>query len=249
MLVKSMLVPLVDACAVADVITLAPMTGVPFIVGLVSVGLVSVLFVSVCVSVVPTTAPAGSVLAESLITLPVVPSNNTTALLVALAGPDTLPPAEVEAIVIEPLPLVMVTPDPAVNVALVRVLPVVLPISNCPFVYVVCPVPPLDTPRVPPSVTAPVVAVFGVNPVVPAEKLKTPAAAAGALVHVVPLDVNKFPFDPGATNKGAEVPFPKITLLAVRVVAAVPPEATGSADPSVNEDRCVTASTTFVPLL
>jgi hypothetical protein len=32
-------------------------------------------------------------------------------------------------------------------------------------------------------------------------------------------------------------------------VIPVPPEATGSADPSVSEVRCVTASTTLVPLL
>jgi hypothetical protein len=45
-----MLVPDVLATAVPDVITLAPMTGVPFIVAL-----VSVLLVSVCVVSVPTT--------------------------------------------------------------------------------------------------------------------------------------------------------------------------------------------------
>ena len=49
-----MLVPLVDATAVPEVMTLAPITGVPLIVGLVivgvvRVGLVSVLLVRVCV--------------------------------------------------------------------------------------------------------------------------------------------------------------------------------------------------------
>jgi hypothetical protein len=42
----------------------------------------------------------------------------------------TEPPAEVEVIVIEPAPLVIAIPDPAVNVAFVNVLPVVLPINN-----------------------------------------------------------------------------------------------------------------------
>ena len=42
---------------------------------------------------------------------------------------------------------------------------------------VVDPVPPLAIPSVPPSVTAPLVAVDGVRPVVPAEKVETPAAA------------------------------------------------------------------------
>jgi hypothetical protein len=42
MLVKLMLVPLVDATAVPEVIMLAPITGVPLIVGLVKVGEVKV---------------------------------------------------------------------------------------------------------------------------------------------------------------------------------------------------------------
>ena len=41
------------------------------------------------------------------------------------------------AIDIVPVPFVMVMPVPAVSVDLVSVLPVVLPISNWPFVYVV----------------------------------------------------------------------------------------------------------------
>jgi hypothetical protein len=39
-------------------------------------------------------------------------------------------PPPVAAMVIEPVPLVMAMPDPADKVALVRVLPVVFPISN-----------------------------------------------------------------------------------------------------------------------
>ena len=57
----------------------------------------------------------------------------------------TVPPPDVEAIVIDPLPLVILMPEPAVNVALVSVLPVLLPISSSPSVYDVCPVPPLAT--------------------------------------------------------------------------------------------------------
>ena len=53
------------------------------------------------------------------------------------------------AIVIDPFPFVMEIPEPAVRVALVRVLPLVLPIRSCPSVYVVCPVPPFTTLRVP----------------------------------------------------------------------------------------------------
>ena len=53
--VKSIAVPDVDACAVPDVITYPPITGVLI------VGLVSVLLVSVCVSVVPTIVPDGCV--------------------------------------------------------------------------------------------------------------------------------------------------------------------------------------------
>jgi hypothetical protein len=53
----------------------------------------------------------------------------------------------------------------------------------------------------------------------------------------VPLLVNTLPVVPGATNVGADVPFPKMTLLAVRVVRLVPPLATGSVPvtPVVND--------------
>ena len=56
-------------------------------------------------------------------------------------------------------------------------------------VDVVTPVPPLETASVPDNVTAPVVAVLGVNPVVPAENEVTPPVLA-AHVAVVPLDVS-----------------------------------------------------------
>jgi hypothetical protein len=53
-------------------------------------------------------------------------------------------------------------------------------------------------------------------------------APAAAEVQVVPLEVRRLPLVPGATNDTAEVPLPKMTLLAVSVVAPVPPLATGS---------------------
>ena len=42
----------------------------------------------------------------------------------------TVPPVPVAEMVIEPPPLLIETPEPAVRVALVRVLPVELPINN-----------------------------------------------------------------------------------------------------------------------
>jgi hypothetical protein len=54
-----------------------------------------------------------------------------------------------------------------------------------------------------------------------------PAATVGAADAVdtqdVPSLVSRLPEDPGATNVGADVPLPKMTLLAVRVVRLVPP--------------------------
>jgi hypothetical protein len=57
---------------------------------------------------------------------PVVPPETST---------DVTVPLLVAAMVIEPVPLVIDTPVPAVNVAFVSVLPVELPISNSPSVY------------------------------------------------------------------------------------------------------------------
>ena len=51
---------------------------------------------------------------------------------------------------IDPFPLVIEIPDPAVRVALVSVFPEELPMRSCPSVYVVCPVPPYATPTVVP---------------------------------------------------------------------------------------------------
>ena len=67
-------------------------------------------------------------------------------------------------IVIDPDPFAIAIPDPAVNVD--RASPVPVPINSLPFaaVDVLSPVPPLDGPNKPPSVTTPVVAIVGVNP-------------------------------------------------------------------------------------
>jgi hypothetical protein len=54
----------------------------------------------------------------------------------------------------------------------------------------------------------------------------TGPVAGAALVHAVPLLVSKLPVVPGATEVTADVPLPIRTLLAVSVVAPVPPFAT-----------------------
>ncbi len=92
-------------------------------------------------------------------------------------------------------------------------------------VDVVTPLPPLATARVPAKVTAPVVVVLGVNPVVPAENELTVVAGV-ALAQVVPLDVNRLPEAPGATASNALVPLPIKTLFKVREDDPVPPSAT-----------------------
>ena len=61
--------------------------------------------------------------------------------------------------------------------------------------------------------------------------LVAPLAAGAVEAHVVPLLVSTLPEVLGATKVGADVPLPKMTLLAVRVVRLVPPFATGSAVP------------------
>jgi hypothetical protein len=79
-------------------------------------------------------------------------------------------------------------------------------------------------------------------------------------VQVVPLDVSTLPEVPGATKAGVDVPLPKMTLLAVRVVSPVPPLATATvpvtlaAVPVVfwfkvgTSAAWIVAITTFVPL-
>ena len=83
-------------------------------------------------------------------------------------------------------------------------------------------------------VTVPPVSVSGFDAldgvmVCAAVKVLAPSVApAAADTHVVPLLVSTLPLVPGATNCTAEVPLPRRTLLAVRVVAPVPPLATAS---------------------
>lgn len=80
--------------------------------------------------------------------------------------------------------------------------------------------------------TVPVGVVLDVSQAVPVDTaMPAPGYACAVGVEdaqVEPLEVSTLPFEPGATNKGAEVPLPKRTLLAVSVAAPVPPLATGS---------------------
>jgi hypothetical protein len=104
-------------------------------------------------------------------------------------------------------------------------------------------VPPLATANVPARVIVPVLVIGPpevVKPVDPPEtatEVTVPLVAGAAEAQVVPLAVRMLPLVVGATNCGAEVPLPRMTLLAVSVVRLVPPEATGRAAPRVNEAR------------
>jgi hypothetical protein len=91
-------------------------------------------------------------------------------------------------------------------------------------------VPPLATARVPARVTTPVVAVDGVNPVVPAENDETTTGVTGAaLVQLVPLEVSRFPDVLGNTELNPVPPLlPMIAALAVTDADPVPPWATES---------------------
>jgi hypothetical protein len=99
-------------------------------------------------------------------------------------------------------------------------------VSTLPLVLAeVIPVPPFAAISVPARVTAPVVPVEGVNPVVPAEKEETEEVAAE--VQAVPLEVRTLPEVLGATEVNPVPPeFPTITLLAVTVADPVPPDVT-----------------------
>ena len=77
------------------------------------------------------------VIGEPVKERPVVPPDAATEV--------TVPPPAVDVMVMAPAPFVMLMPEPAVSVVFVSVLPVLLPMSNCPSVYVVWPVPPLAT--------------------------------------------------------------------------------------------------------
>ena len=58
--------------------------------------------------------------------------------------------------------------------------------------------------------------------------VEMPPGAGAVDVQVVPSEVSTLPVVLGATNKGADVPLPKMTLFAVNVVAPVPPLPTGN---------------------
>ena len=145
------------------------------------------------------------------------------------------PAVTVDAIVIDPEPGVIDIPVPAVNEALVNVLPVELPINNWPSVYVVCPVPPELTPKVPANVTAPDVAVLGVNPlsdvwnVVTAELDKVPHDG------IPPETVNTCPVVPIGSLAKVFVALAYMTSPVVYVAIAVPPEVVGKV-PLVKDD-------------
>ena len=98
-----------------------------------------------------------------------------------------------------------------------------------PEVKLVNPVPPLVVAKVPASVTAPVVAVFGVNPVVPALNELTKE------LEIVPHDgadpvlpIKTWPVVPAGVTPNADVPLPYTIPLAVNEVTFVPPAATGN---------------------
>jgi hypothetical protein len=91
------------------------------------------------------------------------------------------------------------------------------------------PVPPLATPSVPASVIAPVVALLGVRPVVPALNEVTPMPVRAAHEGAPPvLPTRTSPVAPTAVAAIAEVPEPYRTPFAVSVDAPVPPRATES---------------------
>jgi hypothetical protein len=152
-------------------------------------------------------------------------------ILTARAVATPVPNPETPVPIGSPVPLVNVTEVgvPRIGVTNVGLVDsTVLPVP----VLVVTPVPPLATANVPATVTAPLVAVLGVNPVVP--KLIVETAASAELAQVVPLLVNTFPAVPGATACNADVPLPNRTLLAASVVDPVPPLATPRVPVSVN---------------
>ena len=128
-----------------NVSVLVGSVNVPVLLMLEITGVVSVLLVSVSVPVnvaipaaargdapVPPLATASvpakvtvpeEVIGPPLVVKPVVPPETSTLVTEPAPGP-------VNATVMAPLPLVMVTPEPAVRVAGVSVLPVLLPISS-----------------------------------------------------------------------------------------------------------------------
>ena len=146
--VPASIVLLVSVSVVArptNVSVLVGSVNVPVLLMLEIIGVVRVLLVSVSVPVkvaipaaakvaapVPPLATASvparvtvpeEVIGPPLVVKPVVPPETSTLVTEPAPGP-------VNATVMAPLPLVMVTPEPAVRVAGVSVLPVLLPISS-----------------------------------------------------------------------------------------------------------------------
>jgi len=150
--------------------------------------------------------------------------NNAVAVEVSLV--TVIPAASVAAIVIEPLPFVILIPVPAVKVDLAKVLPVELPIRSWPSVYVVCPVPPDAGPNVPAKVTAPVVAVLGVNPLNDVWNDDTLLATVDH-AGIPPDTVNTCPVVPIGSLAKVFVALAYMTSPVVYVDNAVPPEVVG----------------------
>jgi len=162
--------------------------------------------------------------------------------------PGAAPPvAEIVVIVCVPdatedvLPALNAAPPAPLVIA--KVFPGVRPVSH--LIAAPPPPPPLPVapeqqpkfaslPPAPPPTTVTLTRVIPVGIVKVPLPVKTcpfpPAVDTGAAaeVQVVPLEVRTFPLVLGATNLGADVPLPKITFSAVKVVKAVPPEAMGS---------------------
>ena len=127
------------------------------------------------VILVPATAEVTPVFV--IVTAPVAPETD-------IPVPATFEVTPVLLIVNVPDPVVVEIPVPEPSVATIYFVP--LPTKICPFVGIVdVPVPPFATLSMPANVTAPVVAVFGVNPVVPALNDVTPAELSGD--QIVPL--------------------------------------------------------------
>ena len=98
-------------------------------------------------------------------------------------------------------------------------------------------VPPLEVPKVPANVTAPVVEVLGVNPLSEVwNEVTAPVDGTEPHVGAPPVLAKRTcPVVPADVTPNAEVPLPYTTPLAVNDVTAVPPDAIGSV-PLVNDE-------------
>ena len=103
-------------------------------------------------AVVPVTDANGTVKAIAGVVVALITVDvNVLPLAVTVIGFTfvTVPPVPVAVIVIDPFPLMIDTPEPAVKVDFVSVLPVVFPINNSPFKNEDSPVPPFTTATTP----------------------------------------------------------------------------------------------------